>query len=998
MSSAVTFQSAILKLQEFWSEQGCVIWQPYHTEVGAGTMNPATFLRVLGPEPIWIAYVEPSIRPTDGRYGENPNRWQHYYQFQVILKPDPGDPQELYLRSLVALGVNPEEHDIRFVEDNWEAPAIGAWGLGWEVWLDGQEITQFTYFQQAGGQVLDPVSVEITYGIERIVMALQGVDSFADMRWNDQLTYGAIALQSEEEFSRYNFQTADVERLRIIYEEYEAEANSALAKGVIQPAHDYVLKCSHTFNILDARGAIGVAERAELFGRMRDLSRQVAEGYLAQREEAGFPWMGFQPDYVYHRPVVSEDLGEPTVESAPLLVEIGTEELPSKDLQAALSQLDINTHTMLEELHLDHGDIKIMGTPRRLVLLVEDLAAVQRDQVEVVKGPPAERAFNDEGDPTSAATGFAKSKGVSVDALQIQEVDGGRYVIAEVRKEGLPVRDVLPANLTELVADLRFDRTMRWNEIGTAFSRPVRWILALHGGEIVPFSFAGLRADRLTQLMRFSERDWYSIDEPNDYFKIIKKSGIILDVDERRSEIWRQVSDLASEVGGTIQRDEELLKEVTNLVEKPSALRGRFDEKDLALPREVLISVMKKHQRYFPVEKGDRLLPYFIALRNGGEEHLDTVTYGNEQVIRARFADAAYFIERDLEFPLETYLPRLATLTFQTKLGSMLDKVERLEKLVIDLAPYFELNTEEKRITLRAAELCKADLATMMVIEMTSLQGEMGRQYALQSGERVEVAEAIFEHYLPRYSGDRLPKSRSGLVLGIADRLDSLAGLLSAGLKPTGTRDPYGLRRTAIGLVQVLTGHNVQFDLREGLEIAAKNLPMQVGSDVIGECLDFIIARQQALLHSEGKKYDVVAAVLAEQGHNPASAAHAVDQLQERTEQVDWLPILHAYARCARIVRDQDVSFTFDPDLMQEAGEKKLYKGLIKAEGTKRAKGSVADFLSAFEPLVPVITDFFDDVLVMDEDLSLRNNRLSMIQRIVALADGVADFSKLEGF
>jgi len=248
-----TMQSLILNLQQYWADQGCILWQPYHTEVGAGTFNPATFLRVLGPEPWWVAYVEPSIRPTDGRYGENPNRWQHYYQFQVILKPDPGDPQERFLRSLVALGIDPAKHDFRFVEDNWVAPTLGAWGLGWEVWLDGQEITQFTYFQQAGGQALNPVSVEITYGLERILLALQNVDSFVNIRWNEHLSYGDIYLRAEQEHSQYNFEIADVERLRTMYDEFEAEAESCLKANLVLPAHDYVLKCSQQTRAVSSR-------------------------------------------------------------------------------------------------------------------------------------------------------------------------------------------------------------------------------------------------------------------------------------------------------------------------------------------------------------------------------------------------------------------------------------------------------------------------------------------------------------------------------------------------------------------------------------------------------------------------------------------------------------------------------------------------------------------------------------------------------------------------
>ncbi len=348
----LTFQSMILQLQQFWADQGCVLWQPHHTEVGAGTMNPGTYLRVLGPEDWWVAYVEPSIRPADSRYGENPNRWGHYYQFQVILKPDPGDPQERFLDSLVALGIDPLQHDIRFVEDNWEQPALGAWGLGWEVWLDGQEITQFTYFQQAGGKSLDPVSVEITYGLERILLVLQSVDSFVDLRWNDQVTYGELLHTSEKEHSRYIFEVSDVERLKTMYDEYQAEANNCIEAGLVFPAHDYVLKCSHVFNLLDGRGAIGVTERAAMFTRMRDQARRITDAYLEGREELGFPWIGR-----WERPPLSAPASDeipPPDEPAPFLLEIGTEELPSEDLDNAIDQLKGKLQELLDESRLSY--------------------------------------------------------------------------------------------------------------------------------------------------------------------------------------------------------------------------------------------------------------------------------------------------------------------------------------------------------------------------------------------------------------------------------------------------------------------------------------------------------------------------------------------------------------------------------------------------------------------------------------------------------------------
>src|SRR5258708_34819320 len=426
MTQSADFQTIILKLQQFWAAHGCLIWQPYYTQVGAGTMNPATFLRVLGPEPWNVAYVEPSVRPDDGRYGDNPNRLQMHYQFQVILKPDPGNPQEIYLESLKAIGIEPREHDIRFVEDNWEQPAISAWGLGWEVWLDGQEITQFTYFQQVGGQSLDPVPVEITYGLDRILIALSNASAVWDTTWGKDISYGEVRHQEEFEHSKYYFEVADVDRMRQLYDLYRAEAEACLAQGLVLPAHDYVLKCSHTFNVLDTRGAIGVTERQTFFGQMRDLARRVAIAYLEQRRALDYPLLGEKEaqEKTVFQPVKSSANSQPSN----FLLEIGTEELPSLDVDSAIAQLQEQAHAFLNELRLSHGPIRINATPRRLVLSVESLAPRQADHEELAKGPPSERAFDKDGKPTPAAIGFAKGKGIVVYLLKTQEMDVCKYV------------------------------------------------------------------------------------------------------------------------------------------------------------------------------------------------------------------------------------------------------------------------------------------------------------------------------------------------------------------------------------------------------------------------------------------------------------------------------------------------------------------------------------------------------------------------------------------
>ncbi len=1002
MSQPLDFQDVIMTLQRFWADQGCMIWQPYYTQVGAGTMNPATFLRVLGPEPWNVAYVEPSVRPDDGRYGENPNRFQQHYQFQVILKPDPGNPQELYLKSLEALGIDPAQHDIRFVEDNWEQPALGAWGLGWEVWLDGQEITQFTYFQQAGGLTVDPVAVEITYGLERITMPLQHAHHFREMRWNKTHTYGDVNFQGEVEHSKYYFEVADVERQRQLYKLYEKEANEALAHGLVLPAHDYILKMSHTFNVLDTRGAVGVTERQALFGKMREMAHRNSEAYVAQRQAMEFPWLNDATASTAAEVAQATAILSSTAlphGPAPFLLEIGTEELPASDLESALSQLRERVPAMLDELRLAHGKVTILGTPRRLVAEVEDLVERQEDRTVVVKGPPANRAFDAAGIPTRAAEGFAQSKGVIVSELQVKEIDGGQYVVALVSEASQAAYDVLLQALPELVAGIKFDKSMRWNKTNVAFSRPVRWLLAMLGGTAIPFEYAGLTADSATRGLRFLQPVEINVGSASEYFAALEKQGIMLDPEGRKSKIREQVKQLAVEVGGSSEVDETLLDEVTQLVEAPTGLRGSFSEDYLRLPPEVLISTMKKHQRYFPVQTPDgQLLPYFIAVRNGDTKGVDVVRDGNEQVIRARFADASFFINEDLKHKLADQLDRLGTLTFQYKLGSMLDKTHRIETLVEKLSDKVGLSAAEKVTALRAAMLCKADLVTHMVIEMTSLQGVMGRYYARFSGETDEVAQAIYDHYLPRFTGDGSPSNKIGLVVGIADRLDSLAGLFAAGLAPTGTKDPFAQRRTALGLVQCLAAFNLDFDLAEGIALASSTLPIASDATIQKSCLDFIVGRLKNNLTDQGFRYDIVDAVLSAQQQNPAGVVRAVSELSRWVERDDWSLILPAYSRCVRITRDQKTTFTIDPAAFKEPEERELYGVLQAVEKSQRREGSVDDLLNAFVPVIPVINSFFEKVLVMDEDPAIRSNRLGLLQHISALAEGVADFSKLEGF
>ena len=997
MSTALDFQSIIFKLQTYWAGQGCLIWQPYYSQVGAGTMNPATFLRVLGPEPWRVAYVEPSVRPDDGRYGVNPNRLQQHTQFQVILKPDPGNPQDLYLNSLLALGIDPAQHDIRFVEDNWESPALSAWGLGWEVWLDGQEITQFTYFQQAGGIVLDVPAVEITYGLERIAMSLQKVNHFKLIRWNEDRTYGDVYQVAEREHSTYYYEVADVPNIRQMFSLFTKEAENALSRGLVLPAYDNIIKSSHTFNVLDARGAVGFTERQALFGKMRELSRKVAEAYYAQREEMGFPWMkSDQPALLLEE----EPLAEISEERADLLFEIGCEELPTADLDSAIGNLENLIKTLLVEARLGFDTLSVHGTPRRLAVQVKALQTHQAERKIEVKGPPADRAFDAAGKPTKTAEGFARSRGVAVEQLQVRDFDNGRYVVVEMHEAGKSALEILAAALPGVIANLRFTKSMRWNDSGVSFSRPIRWLVALLGETVVPFSYAGLKSGRLTHGLRFSEDAEKLLQSPADYPVYLQAQGIILDSAQRREEIWKQALALAEKVGGTLAEDPDLLMEVGNLVERPAALLGSFDLRYLQnLPPEVLISVMKKHQRYFPVINTDgSLTNHFIIVRNGDYAFAETVVDGNLQVIHARFADAEFFIREDLQKKLVDFVPDLEQLTFQKELGSMLGKTRRIQELSSQLSLKLGLSAADRLITDRVAELCKADLASQMVVEMTSLQGIMGRYYAEKSGESPEVAQGIFEHYLPRTAEDQLPEGWAGVCVGLADRLDSIAGLFAVGLAPNGNKDPFALRRTALGLVQLLIEKRIRFDVREGLAAAARLQPVEVKPEVIDAAVEFVAGRLHGLLLDKGFRYDVVDAVERVNATNPALAAEQAGVLNAWVRRDDWGTILPAYSRCLRMVRDLPQEYAVDGSLLVETEEKALYEGVQKAQESVRDEPTFENALHQIEQLVPLINAFFDKVLVMVEDEPLRNTRLGMLQAIAGLLKPFADLSRLEGF
>jgi glycyl-tRNA synthetase len=609
------------------------------------------------------------------------------------------------------------------------------------------------------------------------------------------------------------------------------------------------------------------------------------------------------------------------------------------------------------------------------------------------------QAYDADGKPTKAALGFARGKGVDIDDLQVRGEGKKQHVVAVKVEKGRDTGELLLEATPQFISDIRFDKSMRWNSTGTAFSRPIRWLLALHGDRAVPFAFAGLTAGQTTRGLRHLGTDDIRVNAADDYASVISKNQIALDRTQRRETIWSRISSVAGEVADVVPPDDALLDEVTDLVECPVVLLGHFDEEYLQLPQDVLITVMKKHQRYFPVVGPDgQLLPNFVVVVNGEGRDENVVRRGNEDVLRARYADAAYFVNQDRKQSLEAFVPRLDQLVYYEKLGSMLQKQRRVEQLMSKLSDTLGLSKQESQSARRAAALCKADLATSMVTEMTSLQGIMGREYALASGEPEPVAKAIFDHYLPRFAGDQTPKTRPGIAVGLADRFDSLAGLLGAGVRATSGADPFGLRRTAVGLIQILLDSDLSLSLREHLAAAGKGQPLDVKQGSLEDASKFLLTRLEVRLREQGLPAEVTAAALAEQGDDPAQCRKGAAELAEAVQAEDWIDVLTAYARCKRIVKNLDRTLALSPSHYTEPSTKELYAAWQKAAKQLQANRSVMQLVAVLRDLQDPINRFFDDILVMAKEPEVRDARLALVQRVAQLPDGLADLSLLPGF
>lgn len=688
--------------------------------------------------------------------------------------------------------------------------------------------------------------------------------------------------------------------------------------------------------------------------------------------------------------------------SEELLVEIGVEEIPSNIMAATLQQLREETAARLAPLGIPFGPPQVYGTPRRLILYLPQLAPRQETRIETISGPAKKVGFDPQGNPTPAALGFAKSQGVAVSDLKVRQTEKGEYLFVEREVRGEATAILLKKILPEIFSSLDFPRSMRWNAEGVAFVRPIRWIVALYGGEVVPFTYAGVTADRISYGHRILSPGPFRVADFSDYRKKIRKGSVLIDPKERYDLIVQEMADLAAEKKGRIEEDETLVWQAAFMVEYPKAVCGSFDLSFLEVPKEVIIAPMKEHQGYFPLETSQgTLLSNFITIVNNPSPNTDIIRKGNERVLRARLVDAEFYFKQDQRSKLADRVEGLKGVTFQEKLGTLYEKTERIMPLAQFVGQ--ECAVEPREAIRRAAFLSKADLLTGVVREFPSLQGTIGKIYSGMDGEERAVAAAIEEHYLPRYSGGALPRTPIGQVSAVADKLDTIVGCFGVGLIPSGSEDPYALRRQGLGLIQILVADgsplrplSLQAAVAESVRLYEDQRKFSAGR-VSEEVNIFLKQRVASYLQSEGVRYDLIDAVLARKLDRPHVIVDFARALVRFSTQPLFGPLMISFKRAIRIL-PKGFSGQVNTALLKDNVEKELHEAISRVNegiGDEWAKGQYEPILERLATLYVPLNRFFEGVMVMDPNEEIRNNRLSLLSWVRTLFDTFGDFSKI---
>ena len=678
-----------------------------------------------------------------------------------------------------------------------------------------------------------------------------------------------------------------------------------------------------------------------------------------------------------------------------LIFEIGTEEMPANDMNSVRKSFQNTAIKIFSDNRLHFSDCRVYSTPRRLTLYIKGMAEKQKDKKESVRGPAEAIAFDDDGNPTKAGSGFARGQGVDVEDLIIRD----DYVYVDKVEKGKNTAQLLTELLPEIIKNIDFSKSMRWGNVDFRFIRPIKWLLALYGEETINFTIAGVKSDNYSSGHRFLGEEKVEINEPDQYFEELEKNFVITDHKRRKDLIVYQIEKISEELGEVMVLD-ELLSEVVDLVEYPTSFYGNFEDNFLKLPDDVLITSMVEHQRYFPVkdETGD-LTSHFVAVRDGNREHLDEVQHGNEMVIKARLSDAQFFFEEDMKKTLADRKEELKDIVFQKGLGSMYDKVERIKEYAVRVGENLKLESKDISVLEKAVDLCKNDLVTEMVNEFSKLQGIIGQEYALLNGRSEEVATAISEHYLPRFADDKLPETIYGQILSIVDKMDNIISHFSQGIKPSGSQDPYALRRQGTGVVRILADSGLNLSITQLIEWNMDILGVE-NDELSKEIKDFILKRIEKVMEENNIRYDVINAVIAVNNeiiYDILARSEAIMDIREENPSL-FIDLFRGLVRAKNLAENSDEKLTINSELLQEEGERELYREYNKIKDIVEDQFGQENYKKGLKSVVELkqsIDKFLDNVIVMVEDEKIKRNRLALLQKVAGLVEPVMDIEEI---
>lgn len=988
----LTFEQIIDRLNTFWATQNCIIHQGYDLEVGAGTFNPATLLGCLGEEPYRAAYVEPCRRPKETTYG-NLYRFQLSHQYQVLLKPIPTNVRILYLNSLCALDFELKKHDFRFVHKDWETCTLGISGLGWEIWCDGVAITQFTYLQTVGDIALKPISAEITYDLEKLALFIQSKSTICDIQYNHIFTLRDLFLQSETEWSHYNARQASVPMWLRHFNDYEEETKNLVKNNLPIPAYDFVIKASHAFNLLEARGAISFDERNNYMKRIRALTHLVAKSILSKQVPLSIP-------SINTKLIIQKNPGFNPKNTRDFLLEIGSEQLPGNFISIGCLYLENAMRNLLESADLEFEEMQVFGTPQRLGILVKNLVEGTETTEEQIKGPPLTVAFDEKGNLTQQGKGFFLHYNLSFCTLTelLQEevpnlysisIRGTNYLVATVCVKGKSTYELLQKHIPSLIMSINFPKKMYWEDPSITYARPIQWVLALFGTQIIPFNIGKILSGNFSFGHFQISPMPIEIKHPKHYLSSLRNHYVLADIEERKTYIENQIKTLEQQVQGDVIQQHQVLLEMLYTTEWPALVLGFFDASLLRIPKEVLIAQIVNHKKYFPViDRHDQLMPVFIMTIDNHPNQ--TIQLRNEKALFSLLSEVASLYEKEMYNPLELVYYKLQEISYQKKLKDLWNKVKRLNLIATMI--HKTLNMAEFIHVQRAVLLSKSDLCSALVNEFPNLQGTIGKHYALAQNENPQVAIALEEQWMPGSEHNSIPKTPTGIILSLADKIDDLINY---------HRNLHTLRKQATGIILILLKNKMYCNLQLLFIKSCNFFSITNKKKITHEILNFIAIRKKLIFEDWGFKKDEIEATLLISPHDPFDQLQKLEALHcFRKSKKQFSYLIESYKRITRQIHKSPISI-LNCKLIKHPSEKKFLQELtlINKQWPKLLKEK--QYLEAFELLTKLqspLEALFKSVIILADDPVVRSNRCALLRKALNLFDALIDFSKLSSF